>query len=234
VGRDVISRDAAYSAGLARFFTGDVCLHGHLAERYTVSGSCVECHSIRRREFRAKNRELVIAQRREYREANREKLRAQERARRAADPQSANRRTQAWRERNQEHLRAYDKARWAITKDEKLKTRAARLAADPFARLSASLRGLTRKAFQRNGYTKRSRTSELLGCTWEELRTHIEKQFLPRMSWENRDQWHVDHIVPLASAKSIEDLEALCHFTNLRPLWARTNQSKSGKRETLL
>jgi hypothetical protein len=46
------------------------------------------------------------------------------------------------------------------------------------------------------------------------------------MSWENHGEWHVDHIVPLASAKTEAEVAALFALTNLRPLWASENQRK--------
>jgi hypothetical protein len=49
------------------------------------------------------------------------------------------------------------------------------------------------------------------------------------MSWENRDEWHIDHIIPLSSANSEEELYKLCHYTNLQPLWAEENIKKSNK-----
>lgn len=75
---------------------------------------------------------------------------------------------------------------------------------------------------------KKNRSSlEYLGCSLEFFKEHIEKQFLKGMSWENRDEWHIDHIIPMATAKTEEDVIRLSHFTNLRPLWKRENLSKN-------
>ncbi len=51
------------------------------------------------------------------------------------------------------------------------------------------------------------------------------------MSWDNHTKygWHIDHIIPLASAKTEEELKSLCHYTNLQPLWAKENLSKGAK-----
>ena len=70
-----------------------------------------------------------------------------------------------------------------------------------------------------------------LGCTIAELIIHLEKQFLPGMSWENHshDGWHIDHIRPLASFDLTDRAQFLdaCNYTNLQPLWAADNFNKS-------
>ncbi len=40
---EILSRDDAYAAGKTRYFTGEVCRNGHLAERYVTQGACVDC-----------------------------------------------------------------------------------------------------------------------------------------------------------------------------------------------
>jgi hypothetical protein len=54
----------------------------------------------------------------------------------------------------------------------------------------------------------------------------LEKQFVVGMSWDNRNKWHIDHIIPLSSAKTEEEIYKLAHYTNLQPLWAEDNLSK--------
>ena len=70
---------------------------------------------------------------------------------------------------------------------------------------------------------------EMLGCTPEELRDHLQSQFTEGMTLENHGEWHIDHIIPLASANTEEEIVKLCHYTNLQPLWAEDNLSKSDK-----
>ena len=40
----IISRKEAKGLGLSRYFTGKPCKHGHIAERDTGAGRCVECN----------------------------------------------------------------------------------------------------------------------------------------------------------------------------------------------
>lgn len=89
------------------------------------------------------------------------------------------------------------------------------------------VRSLIAGAIERGKASKTGRTEEILGCSFSEFRAHIERQFLPGMGWDNRAAWHIDHIVPIASARHCAEVMALNHFTNLRPLWARDNLKKS-------
>ena len=71
--------------------------------------------------------------------------------------------------------------------------------------------------------------SEILGCDWITAHNYLECRFTEGMNWNNYGEWHIDHIIPLASAKSNEELITLCHYTNLQPLWAFDNLSKGSK-----
>jgi hypothetical protein len=97
---------------------------------------------------------------------------------------------------------------------------------DPVFAMACRLRVRTSVAILKKGYSKTSKTKEILGCSWEDLKYHLESKFNNGMSWKNRNLWHIDHIVPLASAKSKEELISLCHYTNLQPLWAEDNLKK--------
>lgn len=91
------------------------------------------------------------------------------------------------------------------------------------ARIGAALRGV-RKA---------SSSTELLGCSIEECRQHLEEQFEDGMTWDNHGKdigmWHIDHRRPCHSFNLLyEDEQRKCfHHTNLQPMWASENISKS-------
>lgn len=76
---------------------------------------------------------------------------------------------------------------------------------------------------------KSKHTFEIIGCSPQLLKEHLENQFVSGMGWDNRSEWHIDHIVPLSSAKTEDELYKLCHYTNLQPLWAEENLKKSNK-----
>lgn len=105
-----------------------------------------------------------------------------------------------------------------------------RYARDVNARIINNLRGRLQK-FIHNKYGKSY--EDRLGCTLQEFKTHIEKQFKEGMSWENYGfkTWHIDHIQPMSSFDLTKESELLacCHYTNMQPLWASDNLSKGNK-----
>lgn len=81
------------------------------------------------------------------------------------------------------------------------------------------------------GVKKSVKTQDLIGCSYAELRTHIESQFREGMAWDKPHSFHIDHIRPLCSfdLSDPEQLKMACHWTNLQPLYPHENYSKSGK-----
>ena len=110
----------------------------------------------------------------------------------------------------------------------KIKYRA-KIKQDPFLHTKNKLRKRTAKAFSVSSWNKHNTTKDILGCSYEEAFSHLERLFAGGMTWDNRDKWHIDHIIPLSSAKTEEELIKLCHYTNLQPLWAEDNLKKGSK-----
>lgn len=106
-----------------------------------------------------------------------------------------------------------------------------------YSDLSYRLRNILQKRIVANirGYYKSQSTIELLGCSIEEFKTHLESQFHKdsRMNWETYGPkgWHIDHIIPCASFNlSDPEQQKICfHYTNMQPLWWDLNIAKSNK-----
>jgi hypothetical protein len=153
--------------------------------------------------YREKSRRQYLKRREKYQEYLR--------ARYAADPQKYREIAKEWRRRNPN----YQKKRFAKK---------------PEAKLAAALRRRILKAL--DGEVKSGSTYELLGCTWEHLRWHIEVQFDEKMTWENHGSyWHLDHIIPLDSFDLSEPAQQrrACHWKNLQPLEAKENIRKKNR-----
>jgi hypothetical protein len=100
---------------------------------------------------------------------------------------------------------------------------------DPIYRLSCIVRNRIYSFLKNKNITKQNKTFDIVGCSPELLKEYLEKQFVDGMCWDNRNEWHIDHIIPLSSAKTEDEILKLCHYTNLRPLWAEDNLRKSNK-----
>jgi hypothetical protein len=100
-------------------------------------------------------------------------------------------------------------------------------------RLAKALRGRLTTALRRKRIDRVARTLELCGCDLATLRSHIEAQFQPGMSWDNWgiDGWHIDHRRQLClyDLTDAEQQRAAFHFSNLRPLWARDNLTRPNR-----
>lgn len=96
-----------------------------------------------------------------------------------------------------------------------------------------SIKNLLRHRLRRfiKGAPSQQGFSELVGCSYFELRKMIEGKFEEGMTWENWsvNGWHIDHIKPLSSfdLTDTEQLKEACNYKNLQPLWAKDNLKKS-------
>ena len=77
--------------------------------------------------------------------------------------------------------------------------------------------------------SKQNHTIDYLGCSSETLHSYLENQFTNGMNWENQGLWHMDHIRPCSSFnfENEEEIKMCFHYTNLQPLWASDNLTKS-------
>jgi hypothetical protein len=100
---------------------------------------------------------------------------------------------------------------------------------DPLFKLTVNIRRRILHFLVKNDITKNNKTFEIVGCSPIELKEYLQQKFIEGMTWENQGKWHVDHIIPLSSAKTIEEVYELCYYTNLQPLWGEENLKKGNK-----
>ena len=134
---------------------------------------------------------------------------------------------------NKEDISVQKKQRYQENKEDINKNRRHRRATDPNFKIAGVLRSRIKDAIKNQSAIKSGKTLELLGCTIQKAREHLESQFTEGMGWENHSfyGWHIDHIRPCASFGLTDpEQQKLCfHYTNLQPLWAEDNLSKSDK-----
>ena len=101
---------------------------------------------------------------------------------------------------------------------------------DPVFKLKNRLRSRLTSALKSKNAIKQLSAIALIGCSIEDLKKHIESQWLPGMTWENHTLkgWHIDHIKPCNTfdLTNLEEQKKCFHYTNLRPLWSFDNKSR--------
>lgn len=105
---------------------------------------------------------------------------------------------------------------------------------DGLYKLKHNIRSSITQAIKRKGYFKTTKTEEMLGCSFEEFKLHIESQWESWMSWDNHGLyngernygWDMDHIVPINEANNENELINLNHYTNFQPLCSYLNRNE--------
>lgn len=209
--------------------------------------------------YREEHREEAVIRSREWREENPDKSKEANQRWRDNNKERHSEISKLWRQNNLERCRENDKKRveqnrehyQALWKDyywrnvDKIKEHnrqnsykyssydperhKQRMDEDPIYRLKINLRTSVRNAILGDGYVKKSKTFDIIGCDIDTVKNHLESKFTDGMSWDNKSEWHIDHRIPLSAAINEEELVSLCHYTNLQPLWAIDNLIKSNK-----
>jgi hypothetical protein len=199
-----------------------------------LRSNCKECSKKYREETRDKQKE--------YREKNKEKSREYFKNRiydvdrnkkyYIDNKNKIKEKSKEYYSNNKESKLEYQKQYQQNNKEKRNKYLLERRQSDEMFRLITNIRNLINNSFYEMGYSKLSRTQEILGCSFDELKLYIERKFEPWMTWTNRgiyngelnSGWDIDHIIPLSSAESVDDLIKLNHHSNLQPLCSKTNR----------
>lgn len=186
---------------------------------------CKDCQRSRKRDHRNRNRDKINAYRNKISKRlylkNKEKISERRKKARRLNPEKSRLQSKRSNLKNKEWIRNYSKE---YTRHRR-KTK-------PLVKLSNSLRVRLKGALRRRSWKKTSTLQQYLGCTIQEFKEYIELLFKPGMTWDNHtiNGWHIDHIIPLSSAQTEEEIYKLNHFSNLQPMWAIDNIRKSNKR----
>lgn len=187
----------------------------------TYRGSCILCQNAVKAGWYANDVKEQRTKRKKYRDNNKERAAKINAKYYQENQEKILKRTKIYREKNKDKIR--------IRKREYERKRRKE---DTNYRISKALRSRLRDVIK-SSYTKRKAGSAVrdLGCTVGELKLHLESKFTKGMSWDNHGEWHIDHIIPLASFNltNREQVKVACHYTNLQPLWAEDNLKKGAR-----
>jgi len=157
---------------------------------------------VKRKEYLKANKEIIAKKKKVYYETNKKNLMIHQKE---------------WINKNRDKIREYQKNK---------------MSNDILYKLKVNVKNLIGQSIREKKFKKLSRTEQILGCSYHEFKQHLESQFLPWMTWDNRGKyngeldygWDLDHIKPLSSATTEIELLNLNHYTNLHPLCSYTNR----------
>lgn len=211
-----------------------------------LRSNCKKCESEASKRYRKKNKEKILANQRERRQKIKDTPEYKE-AKKISDAKYYKKNKNKLRKRHSEYYKKNKdqlikksvqyQRKWRKTdrgSEWTKKYSRDKIKNDENYRLIKNLR--CRLWHSLTGKTKSASTIELLGCSIEDLKIHLESLFQPGMTWENygnpngdyKSGWHIDHIRPCISfdlSDPIEQRECF-NYKNLQPLWAEENLSK--------
>jgi hypothetical protein len=183
---------------------------------------CKICRNLKGKSYRDGNKDKYSSMRKAHYDKNITKMRAEKVKYCASHKEEKKSYDLTYREQNKFRIKEYKK-KW----EQKMRN-------DPIFKIKRNLRRRVHHVLK--GNRKADKTFNLIGCTAEEFKKHIESLWKEGMSWDNYGPkgWHVDHIIPCYKFNLLRESEQrkCFHYTNQRPLWAKENLSRK-RNETL-
>jgi hypothetical protein len=218
-------------------------MQARMREKYLANAEKIKA---KLRQKYAENPEPYKEKAKRYAKENEEKVRAKARRYQQENREERKEYLKQWYQQNKkevvqkqkEYIKANPDVRrkarknWLSKNRQKLniwraKNARERRANDPLFALKQVCRTRIKHALDNKGLKKNFKIRETLGCSWEELKSHVESLFVDGMSWVNRSEWHLDHVIPLCLAQDAVEVMMLNHYTNLQPLWVSDNLTKN-------
>ena len=185
------------------------------------------------KEYYLKNKERILENRKEYRLKTKEHIKEVSKEYYLKNRECIKEQMKEWYLKNREHKEEYNKEYYLKNIEHfkeynsKLENRERRrnrqnnrYNTDINYRLLTICRARILQALK--GESKSASTMELIGCTPDELRRHIESKFEPWMTWENqgRGGWDIEHIKACANFNLVdpEQQRACFNWSNLQPM----------------
>jgi hypothetical protein len=187
-----------------------------------------EANKDKAKEYRETNKDKINESKKKWADNNKDKIKLKDRKYRENNPDKV----KNWVTNNSEEYKEYQKKYREDNKDKRNNHNKSRRLNDNNYRLISNIRSSIRKGFEKNGYPKLSKTVDILGCSFEEFKIHLESKFEDWMTWDNMGLyngdrlygWDLDHIIPISSAVNESDILKLSHYTNYQPLCSYENR----------
>ena len=185
----------------------------------------------RTKKYRESAKQRMSEYQKKYHESNKDRILERHRKYNEANKESVLKKQRQYYEANKERIAEKHKQYREANKEKNKIREQKRLQNEPLFKFKKNIRSLIKNSFKRgiNQFRKSSKTEKILGCDIQFFLLHIQNNFTNGMTFDNHGKWHLDHIIPLATAKTEEDVIKLNHYTNFQPLWREENLSKGFK-----
>ena len=197
---------------------------------------CNLCKKEYGKKYREKNKNKLSKQKSEWYINNKINIQNKSKKKYLENKEKIKAKSREYRSDNKEKIKKYKKQYYIDNKEKIInrnnKNLKIRKRVDPIFKLKVNIRSRIYNDLKRNGYTKSSKTFDILGCSFDEFKQHIESQWEDWMSWDNYGKyngeegygWDIDHIIPTSSAINESEIIKLNHYTNLQPLCSHINR----------
>lgn len=210
----------------------------YLKQRNKYQNKCKECVKKQVLEYQKNNFEKIKKQKKEYfkkyRENNIDYFKEKDKKFRSLHENYMKEYSKKYREKHKEYFKEYNKKYNEKKKKERAKNKKTKIKTKEqleLRKFKQQIRCLISKSFSRKKFIKKESTEKILGCNFKQLHKHLLKTYKNnyKIEWDGIEKIHIDHIIPLATAKTQEEVIKLCHYSNLQLLKAHDNMNKSSK-----
>ena len=190
---------------------------------------CRECERKKAAEYNLEHMDSILEKKKKYRETHKEELSKSWKKYYDIHKKELNEKSKKWHNGHPNARRE----NYARHRDEYRQKQKEKLQTDPMYAFRRRQQYRIWVVFKSFGGKKDVRTSELVGCSAEELYQHLTQTFEKKYNckWDDRymSDVHIDHIVPISSAKTLKEVKELFNYKNLQLLKGRDNLIKSNK-----
>ena len=201
--------------------------------------NCKECSALYRiqnkdktKKYRENNKEKFAKYFKERNIVKREELSLKAKENYLKNCESRKIKAKEYYYKNKESKIRYQKEYQKNNKERRNKYLKERRNSDPLFNMVTNVRNLIYNSFYYNGYSKDSKTENILGCSFIDFKKYLQLNFKEWMTWENKGLyngklmhgWDIDHTIPLSTANNKDEIIKLNHYTNLKPLCSKINR----------
>ena len=166
---------------------------------------CIECEKNRTKDFYENNKDDILDKQHQSYKENRDVILA---------------RKKDYAKRHKEQLKEYH-TKYVYNRRKN----------DDIFHFRSQIRHLINQSFRRRGIQKNGKTEEIVGCDFETFNNYLLETYKKNygVEWDEKEEVHIDHIIPLSTANTEDEIIKLCHYTNLQLLKAKDNLDKKDK-----